>query len=51
MEFFKQVADYMNVRKQYFGGVRAASDAMMFALEQQDNYDFDGSEEVDLSKK
>ena len=49
MEFFKPVADYMNVRKRYFGGVRAASDAIIHAMEQQGNYNFDGGEEADVS--
>jgi hypothetical protein len=49
MEFFKPVADYMNVRKRYFSGVRAASDAIMHSIEQQGNYNFDGSDEPDIS--
>jgi len=49
MEFFKPVADYMNVRKRYFGGVRAASDAIIHSMEQYGNYNFDGSEEGDVS--
>jgi len=47
MEFWKPVADYMKVRKQYFKGARDASDTMMMTLEQQGNYDFDGTESED----
>tara|TARA_Y100000310_G_scaffold263334_1_gene273517 strand:- start:1068 stop:3278 length:2211 start_codon:yes stop_codon:yes gene_type:complete len=38
MEFFRLLSEYMSVGKNYFGGVRAASDAILNSYEQIGNY-------------
>jgi hypothetical protein len=46
MEFFKAVSEYITHRKQYFGAVRAGSDALIDSLvtQNKESYDFAGDE-------